>query len=128
MLLKKYIIALAIVSVCSGLFAEEDTVTQNQPTRIIHITKCKKIDFGLTIDQTDASQEERETALAIISDFCNTQVNALSEELTQKAPHVAIALVLLNIEEDADVSPEDIAPDNTIVDDSLNNLEDVTIV
>lgn len=124
MLSKKYTVALVIAFLCSGLCAEESSTSGEQQPRVIHITQCNKIDFGLTINQTDASPEEREIALQIISDFCNTEVTALSEKLKQEAPHVNINLVLLNIEEDA---LEDIL-DNAIVDDSLDNtIEDKDI-
>jgi hypothetical protein len=102
MSLKKYSISLVILSAYSMLLFAQDAATQEEPTRIVHITKCKKIKFGLTIDQVEASPEERENALNLISNFCNTELNTLSEQLAVKAPHVVISLVLVNIEEDND--------------------------
>lgn len=95
--LSSKLILLSVYAVTA--FAEDNSSQQGQQ-RTVHITKCKKIEFGLTINQTDASLEEREAALAIISNFCNTELNALSESLAQNAPHISISAVLLNIEED----------------------------
>lgn len=96
---KKYILTvLCTVALCINVHA--DDITNNEQNRVISITKCKKIDFGLTINQENASPEERETALQLITDFCNNDINALSESLQEKTPNVSITIVLLNVEED----------------------------
>jgi hypothetical protein len=100
MFLKKYSLLSLIILSAYIITANAEEAAVEEKTRAVQITDCKRIEFRLTIDQTDASLEERQAALDIISHFCNTQLKALSEELAEKAPHVAVSLVLLNIEED----------------------------
>lgn len=108
MLLKKYITTLCIAILCVNAHAENSS---DQKERVISITRCKKVECGLILDQEKASQEEREEALEIINNFCNNELNTLSEKLKQKTPNVIITIVLLNIEEDT-TSQE--APENGI--------------
>jgi hypothetical protein len=112
MVLKKYTLSLVMLFVYTMTVYTEDNTPTQSPTRTVHITQCKKIEFGLTLDQTNASLEEREVAFKLISDFCNKEVSALSEQFEKQAPRITISLVLLNIEEDS-ASNNDNATDNT---------------
>ncbi|RTL07476.1 hypothetical protein EKK58_01870 [Candidatus Dependentiae bacterium] len=103
MLSKKYIITLYAVIFCVNVYANNNS---DQENRVISITKCKKVECGLILNQEGATQEEREEALNLISTFCNNELNNLSEQLKQKTPNVSITIVLVNIEEDENTQQE----------------------
>lgn len=102
MFIKKHLLMLIAVSFFTNLRSEEKV--SNAQTKVVHVTRCKTIDFGVRIEQEAATQEEREAALQIITDFCNTHITTLTEELKTKAPHISINITLLNIEEDSSQS------------------------
>jgi hypothetical protein len=101
------------------------SIKAQKESRIIPFEACKKIQFNLTIDQSAAPEEERKGLLTLLSQFCDTSIENLSTQLNERAPHVAIILTLVNIEQDEYTEEDIFVEQDTYVEQDSYSEEDI---